>query len=76
MKKFLAVTIVVLSGLSLASSAAQASTPGQREASQSAKSYLSMGGFSRATLIHQLESPYGERFTHAQAVYGVSVAYR
>ena len=47
------------------------------EAVQSAKSYLSMGGgFSRASLIHQLESAYGERFTHAQAVYGVSVAYR
>ena len=34
------------------------------------------GHFSRAGLIHQLESPYGEHFTHAQAVYGVSVAYR
>jgi hypothetical protein len=42
MNKFLAVTIVVLS-LSLASSAAQASTIGQREALQAAKSYLSLG---------------------------------
>ena len=35
-----------------------------------------MSSFSRAGLIHQLESPYGDKFTHAQAVYGVSVAYR
>jgi hypothetical protein len=75
MKKFLAVTIVSLSGLSLASSAAQASTPGQREALQAAKSYLSTGGFSRAGLIHQLESPYGERFSHGDAVWGVDHAH-
>ena len=76
MKKFLALIIVVLSALSLANAAAQASTIGQREALASAKSYLSMESFSRAGLIHQLESPYGEQFTHAQAVYGVNVAYR
>ena len=28
--------------------------------------------FSRAGLIQQLESPYGEKFTHGQAVYGVN----
>ena len=28
--------------------------------------------FSRQGLIDQLESPYGEGFTHAQAVYGVN----
>jgi hypothetical protein len=75
MKKILAVTILILS-LALASSAAQASTIGQREALQAAKTYLSTGSFSRAGLIHQLESPYGDHFTHAQAVYGVNVAYR
>jgi hypothetical protein len=45
LKKFLAVTIVVLSALSLASSAAQASTIGQREALEAAKSYLRSGHF-------------------------------
>jgi hypothetical protein len=46
------------------------------EAVQAARSYLSTEHFSRTGLIQQLESPYGEHFTHAQAVYGVSVAYR
>jgi Host cell surface-exposed lipoprotein len=73
--KFLAVTIVVLAALPLASSA-QASTAGQREALEAAKSYLRSGHFSRRSLIEQLESPYGENFTHAHAVYGVSKAYR
>jgi hypothetical protein len=36
----------------------------------SAKSYMSDGqGFSRAGLIDQLTSPYGEQFTYPQAVY-------
>ena len=71
MNKLLAVTIVVLS-LLLASSAAQAATPGQREAVEAAKSYLRFGHFSRANLIRQLESPYGEDFSHADAVWGVN----
>ena len=74
MNKFLAVTIVVLS-LSLASSAAQASTIGQREALQAAKSYLSFGSFSRAGLIRQLTSSYGEGFSRADAVWGVNHAH-
>ncbi|MEA2380128.1 MAG: hypothetical protein QOH72_99 [Solirubrobacteraceae bacterium] len=71
MKKFLTVTMGVLAALSLASSA-QASTMGQREALASAKSYLDSGDFSRAGLIHQLESPYGEDFSHSEAVWGVN----
>jgi hypothetical protein len=74
MNKFLAVTIVVLS-LSLASSAAQASTIGQREVLQAAKSYLSLGHFSRAGLIRQLTSSYGEGFPRADAVWGVNHAH-
>ena len=74
MNKFLAVTIVVLS-LSLASSAAQASTIGQREALQAAKSYLRWGHFSRAGLISQLTSSYGEGFSRADAVWGVNHAH-
>jgi hypothetical protein len=72
--KILAVTIVVLS-LSLASSAAQASTIGQREALQAAKSYLSFGSFSRAGLISQLTSSYGDGFSRADAVWGVNHAH-
>jgi hypothetical protein len=75
MKKFLALTIVVLSGLSLASSAAQASTPGQREALQAATSYLRYGSFSRAGLIGQLTSSYGEGFSRADAVWAVARAH-
>ena len=78
MKKF----FVLLAALAATSTAvvgsafAQASTLGQREALEAAKSYLEWGHFSRAGLIDQLESPYGEHFTHAQAVYGVNKAYR
>ncbi len=70
MNKFLAATIVILAALSL-SSAALASTIGQREALASARDYLSSGHFSRTGLIQQLDSPYGEDFSHADAVWGV-----
>src|SRR3954463_7562872 len=72
MNKFLALTLVVLSTvlstLSLTATSAQASTIGQREALGAAKDYLSFQAFSRAGLIHQLESPYGDLFSHANAV--------
>jgi Host cell surface-exposed lipoprotein len=54
MKKFLAVTIVVIAALSLVSSA-QAITPGQRNALSSAESYLRYSAFSKSGLIEQLE---------------------
>ena len=41
------------------------------QAVQSAKSYLDMGGFSRASLLDQLTSSYGEGFTQAQAEYAL-----
>ena len=75
MKKVLAATLVVLFALSLASTAAQASTIGQREALQAAKSYLSYSAFSRAGLIHQLTSSYGDGFPYADAVWGVDHAH-
>jgi Host cell surface-exposed lipoprotein len=71
LKKFLAVTIVVLAALPMASSA-QASTAGQREALEAAKSYLRSGHFSKAGLIEQLESPYGEDFSHSDARWAVA----
>lgn len=38
-----------------------------------AKGYLNDGqGFSRASLISQLDSPYGDQFTYDQAVYAVN----
>jgi hypothetical protein len=75
MKKFLTVTIVVLCSFSLASAAAQASTIGQREALGSARDYLSSGSFSRAGLIRQLTSSYGEGVSRADAVWGVNHAH-
>jgi hypothetical protein len=71
MKKLLTVTIGVLAALSLASSA-QASTASHREALEAAQSYLRSGHFSKAGLIEQLESPYGEDFAHSDARWAVS----
>lgn len=48
-----------------------------RQAVISAKSYLNSGqGFSFSGLVQQLESPYGEQFTPAQAQHGATVAFR
>jgi hypothetical protein len=47
----------------------------RQQAAKAARSYLESSSFSRRGLIDQLESPYGEGFTHAQAVYGVNAAY-
>src|SRR3954453_7321127 len=75
MRKFLVVIIVVLAASSRANSAAQASTRGQREALAAAKSYLRSGAFSRAGLIEQLDSPYGEDSSPSNAVWGVNHAH-
>lgn len=45
------------------------------QAYKSAKSYLEFQSFSLDGLIEQLESEYGEGFTHEQAVYGANKAY-
>jgi hypothetical protein len=71
MKKFLAVTIVSLAALSLASSA-QAATAGQRQALGSAQDYLRSGSFSRAGLEDQLSSSYGEGFSRSEARWAVA----
>jgi hypothetical protein len=71
MKKFLTGTIAVLAALSLANSA-QASTASHREALEAAQSYLRSGHFSKAGLIEQLESPYGEDFSHSDAHWAVA----
>jgi hypothetical protein len=68
MKKFLAVTIIVLAALSLAGSA-QASTAGQRNALSSAQSYLRSMAFSKSGLVEQLEF---EEYSRSQARWAVA----
>jgi hypothetical protein len=46
-------------------------TVAQQNAIQSAESYLEMSGFSRAGLIEQLSSEYGEGYVMADAVFAV-----
>ena len=76
MKKFSGLTIVALAALHVASAARGPSLHfGQREALQSAKSYLETGGFSQAGLIDQLTSSYGDGFSHADAVWAVDHAH-
>ena len=68
MKKFLAVAIVVLAALPLASSA-QASTAGQRNALQKAQSYLRVSAFSKSGLVEQLKY---EHFSSSDARWAVA----
>ena len=46
-------------------------TVAQQQAVESAKSYLTMGGFSRAGLIQQLSSSSGEGFAEGVAIFAV-----
>ena len=46
-------------------------TVAQENAIESAQSYLDLSGFSRAGLIEQLTSKFGDRYTPAQAQYAV-----
>ena len=73
--KRMLVVLPVLAAAFAVAAVAQASTIGQREALEAAKSYLSSGHFSQAGLIDQLESPYGEDFSHSDAVWGVNHAH-
>jgi hypothetical protein len=50
-------------------------TSGQENALESAQSYIEMSGFSRQSLIEQLSSSAGEKFTSAQARYAVNKVY-
>lgn len=51
--------------------AAQSLTGPQKNAVRSAESYLSFAGFSRAGLIEQLSSPYGDGYDVADATVAV-----
>lgn len=46
-------------------------TPSQRNAIRSAENYLQMSGFSKAGLIKQLSSSYGDDFSQEDAVFAV-----
>ena len=46
------------------------------EAKESAQSYLDSMSFSKDGLIEQLESPYGDNYTHEQAVEAVEAVYK
>lgn len=64
--------MAVLSALLVATSAwAQSLTGPQKNAVRSAKQYLSMQGFSRDGLIHQLSSNYGEAYKAEDAAVAV-----
>ena len=47
-------------------------TSGQSNARESAEQYLQTGAFSRAGLIKQLSSQYGEGYSKADAIYAVN----
>ena len=49
-----------------------AETPGQKNARESAEQYLQTQAFSRAGLVKQLSSQYGEGFSKADAIYAVN----
>lgn len=75
MRKFLVLLAALAAASALVVGSAQATTIGQREALEAAKSYLRSGHFSRVGLIDQLTSPYGEGFSRANAVWGVNHAH-
>ena len=52
--------------------AAPAMTTSQEQAVGAAESYLDLGGFSKAGLIGQLTSEYGDGFSKADAVFAVN----
>ena len=68
----LVATAAIASPIALTATPAEAATSAQRNATASAQSYLSWGAFSRAGLIDQLSSKYGEGYRKADAVYAVN----
>jgi hypothetical protein len=68
-----AVAVLALSGCSDSSTSAHSSyTTSQQNAIQSAQEYLSMDGFSRGGLIHQLTAKSGDGFPRADSVFAVN----
>jgi hypothetical protein len=73
-KKFLIglMAVLALAAPVAMAAPAQATTGSQRQAIGSAQDYLRSMPFSKAGLIHQLSSRYGEGFSRADSVYAVN----
>jgi len=69
--KILNVLLVSACILVASIASAQSLTGPQRNAVRSAESYLSFSGFSRAGLIEQLSSPFGDQYNVADATVAV-----
>jgi Host cell surface-exposed lipoprotein len=63
---------VVTTTAAVVKAAPKSPTIAQREAIESAQSYVDMSGFSRDGLLRQLTSNYGEGFKKADAIYAVN----
>lgn len=72
MLKFLATVIFAFALMSASIATAQSLTRPQANAVRSAQAYLNMQGFSRAGLIDQLSSPYGDQYSVADATAAVN----
>lgn len=71
MFKFMGIAILAFSILGASIASAQNLTGPQKNAVRSAQSYLNLSGFSRAGLIGQLSSPYGDGYNVADATAAV-----
>ena len=71
MVKFLCITVLSFAILGASIALAQKLTRQQKNAVRSAESYISLQGFSRAGLIDQLSSPYGEGYNIDDATVAV-----
>jgi Host cell surface-exposed lipoprotein len=71
MFKFMGIAILSFAILGASIASAQNLTRPQKNAVRSAQSYLSLSGFSRAGLIAQLSSPYGDGYNVADATAAV-----
>lgn len=72
MIKFMGIAVLSFAMLCASIASAQNLTGPQRNAVRSAESYLSFQGFSRAGLIDQLSSPYGDGYNVADATAAVN----
>jgi hypothetical protein len=72
MIKFVGIAVLSFAILGASISSAQNLTGPQKNAVRSANNYLSFSGFSRASLIDQLSSPYGDDYNVADATAAVN----
>jgi hypothetical protein len=71
MTKIIAVVVLFCALMGVSVAFAQSLTGPQRNAVRSANNYLSMMGFSRSGLIEQLSSPFGDKYSVADATAAV-----